>query len=295
MNTNLRDKILGSLVGFAIGDAMGATTEFMTKEQIKDWYGQVTDIVGGGWLNIPAGRVTDDTEMMLCVADSIVSSPCSRDTLSCISSGFVAWLDSHPIDVGNCCRRSITQNRDFPAEYWKTLNAKRQLESGIPDLGNGGLMRCLVPCLLGEKYLALAQSELTHSNNTCNNAIRDYYEAVNRALTGMVTIHTSVHKEPTGHVDNTLNNAMYWSAGSFKEGILGAVNDGGDADTIAALTGGILGAKFGYSKIYSGDTKQWVDTLGEGILVKLKDLSKYIERNRNNDYQNSNCMRYLWC
>lgn len=52
MSTNLKDKILGSLVGFAIGDAMGATTEFMTKEQIEQKYGQVNDVIGGGWRKI---------------------------------------------------------------------------------------------------------------------------------------------------------------------------------------------------------------------------------------------------
>ena len=48
----LESKIKGALYGFAIGDAMGATTEFMTKESIKKKYGKVTDIIGGGWLNL---------------------------------------------------------------------------------------------------------------------------------------------------------------------------------------------------------------------------------------------------
>lgn len=43
-----KDKILGSLIGFAIGDAMGATTEFMSKEQIQNQYGKVDHIMGGG-------------------------------------------------------------------------------------------------------------------------------------------------------------------------------------------------------------------------------------------------------
>lgn len=46
----LQSKIAGSVYGFAIGDAMGATTEFMNRAQIKKQYGQVTDIIGGGWL-----------------------------------------------------------------------------------------------------------------------------------------------------------------------------------------------------------------------------------------------------
>ena len=45
---NLTSKIKGALYGFAIGDAMGATTEFMDAKQIKAKYGKVTDIIGGG-------------------------------------------------------------------------------------------------------------------------------------------------------------------------------------------------------------------------------------------------------
>jgi len=47
-NTKNRNRILGSLLGFAIGDAMGATTEFMTQDQIQSRYGEVTDILGVG-------------------------------------------------------------------------------------------------------------------------------------------------------------------------------------------------------------------------------------------------------
>lgn len=35
----IKNKIAGALYGFAIGDAMGATTEFMSREQIEEQYG----------------------------------------------------------------------------------------------------------------------------------------------------------------------------------------------------------------------------------------------------------------
>ena len=43
-----------ALFGVAVGDALGATTEFMTPAQIRSRYGVLRDIVGGGWLNLPA-------------------------------------------------------------------------------------------------------------------------------------------------------------------------------------------------------------------------------------------------
>lgn len=69
---NLQDKIKGALYGFAIGDAMGATTEFMDENKIKEKYGIVKDVIGGGWLDIIAGDVTDDTEMSMCVMDVLM-------------------------------------------------------------------------------------------------------------------------------------------------------------------------------------------------------------------------------
>ena len=61
--------------------------------------------------------------------------------------------------------------------------------------------------------------------------------------------------EPTGCVINTMNNACYYAlnCNSFEECIINAVNDGGDADTIAAIAGSIAGAGFGYDNI----PKRW--------------------------------------
>lgn len=56
--------------------------------------------------------------------------------------------------------------------------------------------------------------------------------------------------EPSGYIRDTFNNSLYWAGKpSFEEAIIGAVNDGGDADTIAAITGSIAGTRFGYDAI----------------------------------------------
>ena len=60
----LLSKVEGAIFGVAIGDALGATNEFKTKEQIER-VGKVTEIIGGGWLNLEPGEITDDTQMTL--------------------------------------------------------------------------------------------------------------------------------------------------------------------------------------------------------------------------------------
>ncbi len=54
-----------------------------------------------------------------------------------------------------------------------------------------------------------------------------------------------------GYTLRTLAAALwgYWHAKSFDEGLWAIVNEGGDADTNAAITCAILGAKFGYNSI----------------------------------------------
>lgn len=275
MNTNEKrvEKIMGALFGFAIGDAMGATTEFMTAEAIKKKYGQVTDIIGGGWLGIEPGKVTDDTQMMLCVARGMMERLTFSGRMAQIAKNFENWLDSGPIDVGSTCYAAISENRGHKWESWGHRNIERQRKRGRQDYGNGGLMRCLVPCLSKDFNLAWEQSKLTHTNKVCDEAIAKYYRAVNNMMNDR-PVPPCVHREPAGHVIATLNNALYWvkNASGFREAILGAVNDGGDADTIAALSGGLAGALYGYSAIPS----EWLEKLERSVSNELSHVAVWL-------------------
>lgn len=73
MTRERKNKIKGCIFGFAIGDSMGATTEFMTEKQIKETYGKVEDIIGGGVFGWLPGEVTDDTQMSFCVMDALMN------------------------------------------------------------------------------------------------------------------------------------------------------------------------------------------------------------------------------
>jgi ADP-ribosyl-[dinitrogen reductase] hydrolase len=51
------DKVRGGLFGVAVGDALGATFEFMTREEILSRHGSKREMVGGGWLGLQPGEV----------------------------------------------------------------------------------------------------------------------------------------------------------------------------------------------------------------------------------------------
>ena len=105
MNNQIRDSIRGAMFGVAVGDALGAPLEFMSAKSIQQQHGTVRDMIGGGWLNVLPGEVTDDTQMTLAVAHGIVDSP--RDPIEAIGRYFVKWYNSSPKDVGATCASSI--------------------------------------------------------------------------------------------------------------------------------------------------------------------------------------------
>ncbi|MEB2779935.1 ADP-ribosylglycohydrolase family protein [Algoriphagus sp. C2-6-M1] len=78
----LHDKILGMLVGSAIGDAMGAPTEMWTRDAIKLEYGFVESLDSmirevspeGIWIaNLPAGGTTDDTRWKVLASEYLLT------------------------------------------------------------------------------------------------------------------------------------------------------------------------------------------------------------------------------
>ena len=277
MTKDIKNKIKGSLYGFAIGDAMGATTEFANEEAIRCRYGTVDHIIGGGWLNLEPGSVTDDTEMTMCVADAYIKANGFSDQfLQNCTKNFTAWLKSGPKDVGNSCRQAILHNMyEEKPIAWMDNNYQRQILSGHKDLGNGALMRCLFPILADDIGAAVLQAKLTHNNTINDKLILIYALRIRDCLKGLpLPEYNGYVPEPTGHIENTLENVFYWaySTKCFRDSIIGPVNRGGDADTIAAITGGLTGAYYGFDQI----PDQWVQELSPAVRNKLDQYTDWL-------------------
>ena len=261
----VKNKIMGSIYGFAIGDAIGATTEFMSEEKIKSYYGEIKDMIGGGWLNLKAGEITDDTQMTICVMDALINFPNDVDTFKheC-AKNFLRWYLSMPKDIGCQCAKALDYFLDFGCYIPENDSA----------LGNGSLMRAMPCALLGKTDFNVEQGKITHNNIECSRVIQDYTRLIQNIIYNNSYIY-SVNKlfEPSGYIFNTFNNAMYWSnQESFEKAILGAVNHGGDADTIAAITGSIAGARFGYDSI----PQSWIEKLDSKIKECLEKFKSFV-------------------
>ncbi|AMQ20535.1 ADP-ribosylglycohydrolase family protein [Geobacillus sp. JS12] len=197
------DKIKGGLFGLAIGDALGAITEFMSTAEIQKKYGEVTDIIGGGWLNLSPGEVTDDTAMTIAVAKGIIKN--KENPLPEIGEEFLKWYETDPPDVGTIIRTvlSLYDGNWFDAAY----RACRKLNGKCA--GNGSLMHCLPIALAYTdkkrmEEITYLHSKMTHYDDQAAEACQIYNRIALRVLNGE-ELQASIEKEIT----NTIYQSIY--------------------------------------------------------------------------------------
>lgn len=131
MHTNIQTRLRGVAVGAAVGDALGMPLEF---GPIIPADSLVRDMRPG---RLPAGAYTDDTEMALALAESLLE----RRPLDPVdlAGRFVAWRRARPADIGRHTRLTLT--RMARGEAWDVAAAAVQAENPW-SAGNGSVMRC---------------------------------------------------------------------------------------------------------------------------------------------------------
>ena len=278
--TAVCERARAAFVGMAIGDALGATVEFMTTHEIAAKYGTFKDIVGGGWLRLKPGQVTDDTEMALCIARAVVEhSVWSRDAIAQV---FARWLKSRPVDCGDTCRKGIRAYM---------LNGTLEVPYNEWDGGNGAAMRMLPAALYSFpdpellKKFALEQAHLTHNQALSDAACLCLGSLMHLILHGasksrlrrevdeLVVRYPNFKFEPyrglaTGYVVDTLQTVFHWffKGTNFEDCLVGTVNQGADADTTGAICGMLAGAYYGYEAI----PKRWLKKMDPALIRQLE-------------------------
>ncbi|MDP2179147.1 ADP-ribosyl-[dinitrogen reductase] hydrolase [Methylicorpusculum sp.] len=285
------DRALGAYLGFACGDALGATVEFLSPNQIQKRYGIHKEITGGGWLALTAGEVTDDTQMSLALGQAIIDH--QSWNLNAVAGNFVSWLESDPPDIGNTCKRGIVRYRDT-GEL-----------SGLPrddDAGNGACMRNL-PVVLATlnrpDYFdewSLQQCHITHHNPLSDAAVLALGRMVNRLIHGqdksacyqeaewLINQHGDFAYSPysgkaSGYIVDTVQTILHYffNSDSFESCLIETVNQGGDADTTGALAGMLAGARYGLE----GIPERWLTQLSPQVAAQIRsqtlELLKFAE------------------
>ncbi len=261
------DHAIAAYLGLAIGDALGATVEFMTPREIAVKYGTHDTLCGGGWLHLKLGQVTDDTTMSLALGNAILTQG-KVDALSS-AQAFDGWMRAKPIDIGNTVRRNLLQFR-------KTGNPESPYSDH--DAGNGAAMRVLPVALAtldqsedAVRAACRAQAHVTHHSTLSDAACECLVFMVQDALRGVnknQLLHQYAHplavrypvfkfravrqnSNPSGYVVDTLQAVFqsFFDTDNFSSCLIDVVNRGGDADTTGAIAGMLAGALYGLEEI----------------------------------------------
>jgi ADP-ribosyl-[dinitrogen reductase] hydrolase len=278
---SLEDRALAAYLGFAIGDALGATVEFMTKSEIAARHGVHKDITGGGWLKLKPGQTTDDTAMALALGRSLIrrNGFDARD----VCDEFAAWLKTGPVDVGSTCRRGIRR-------YITLGTVEGPYFEG--DAGNGAAMR-VVPLALATfgrpkqaETWTVKQAHTTHHHPLSDAAALALVNMLHVLLAGegreraraiadaLVARHrafgfTPYRGQASAYVVDTMQTVLhyYFATASFADCVIATVNQGDDADTTGALAAMLAGATFGTAAI----PKRWLDRLDRNVVAAIRD------------------------
>lgn len=181
----LNNVIMASIVGFAVGDALGVPVEFASREELSK--NPVKDMKGKGTHNQKAGTWSDDTSLTIALIKALGDKEFNVDS---IARRMMDWLykgkytaNGKVFDVGNTTREAI----------WRMHKGVSPIEAGGKDEysnGNGSLMRIhpLAFYLLDvdnfeeKKNMIYQVSSLTHANIISKVACHFLVELIIRLL-----------------------------------------------------------------------------------------------------------------
>lgn len=289
-----QNRMVGAYIGLAVGDALGGPYEFMQAKEIIEAF--VPGYTGGGWLNLDPGEWTDDTAMARAMLHGITKEMGSINPTS-VMEEFSAWLKDNRhcsrnefLDCGNQTAKAI--------DYWQQhgtflLSPTASGNGSLMRLAPAVIATAHLP--LEEAIIACQMTSLpTHNSPEVFDCVAVLTAAIRAGILGLhparlikealklddvITTEIVTEKakdwidvgdfrnqpaeafqNQSGYCVSTLESALWavYGADCFEHALYRAILLGGDVDTVAAVTGQIAGARFGYSSI--------PDALRDGLL-----------------------------
>lgn len=318
----INNVVIASIVGFAVGDALGVPVEFISRDQLKK--NPVQDMIGFGTHNQVAGTWSDDTSLTIALIKALIEKEFSINT---VADKMIDWLykgkytaNGTVFDIGYTTRVAIN----------KICNGVNPIQAGGKDEhsnGNGSLMRIHplafylfnVDDFEERKDIIYQVSSLTHANIiskvSCHFLVeliiqllktKDISMAYDIVCKKFNTYYTEIKIQntfknifskkilqlpmssiqSTGYVIDTLESVLWciFHTTTYKDAVLTAVNLGDDTDTIGAITGGVAGIIYGLDAI----PKEWINNIENNIIIFNAANDLYKKCNQNdiiiNDY-----------
>ncbi|OLT27705.1 hypothetical protein BJF83_17785 [Nocardiopsis sp. CNR-923] len=279
------DRAVGVLLGAACGDALGVPYEF--RPPLRE--DEAPEMAGGGLGPYAPGEYSDDTQMAVCIAETLRDhdDPVSPEALAATARAFLRWRNEGATDIGNQTARVLGDAehawRTDGVARVMAEGAAKLYASGAPSAGNGSLMRTgplALAYLDDPRGLAAAArrySDLTHGDPLAGEACVLWCEGVRHAVVhvdlggvraGLDLLPADRRDAWSGWLDEAESRPPHafgdngfvvralqaaWSAvsreGGFASALASAVRAGNDTDTVAAIAGALLGARWGAGAI----------------------------------------------
>jgi ADP-ribosylglycohydrolase len=287
---SILERYKGSLLGLAVGDALGAPFEGLPPGSFS-----LNGMMDSKALGLMAGQWSDDTAMALCLAESLIESR-GHDPFDQMRKYLQWYEDGYMSCTGFCYGIGNTTLKAI-----QRFRSSGNPESGLTSprsAGNGSLMR-LAPVALfyaGDPLAAHEKAALssitTHRTTECIDACRYMAGLIVGALSGLdkdellsprfSPVRGYFHVYPlcndieavadggykdklpdditaSGYVVESIEAALwsFYHSQDFREACLLAAHLGYDTDTTAAICGQLAGAYYGVDAI----PKEWLDKL----------------------------------
>ena len=280
------DKAVGALLGLAVGDALGGPVEGVGADDLD---GKHTEMTGGGLYGLRPGQGTGDTEMALRLATSLIE--LGGYDADRTLRGYVDWYRTDPPGMSDQLRQVLGSVEGGADAYRATSTVHL---GGEVTSGNGAVMRTtpIGIAFAGRedalRDATLADAALTHFDPLAGKVALLHNQVLSWVLTGGTELAYQQLKDPEWLDDRVedvvipavagvlgyavalsreesgsalasiaIGLAAFFNADDFEQGLVWAVNLGGDADTNGAVTGALLGARLGAAAIPA----RWLDTL----------------------------------
>ncbi len=285
--TSLREKYRGTLLGLAVGDALGMPTESKTRQEIRELFGEVRDYQKG---YLPAGSYTDDTQQTIILAESLIrnsgmnSEDYIRQLIKDIDPGLGIGPNLYnfiiasraakepcigilaPMYPSNGLAMKISPVSLFSYKKPERVNETVEKLSAITHRHTGSLAGA-VAIAHGILY-ALSHSSETFSKEEflryVSGEARRYDSTMEQLLldTGIID-NPEIADDMCANSYSTVSLSIHTFAGNpegFEEGIISLINSGGDTDTKASMFGALAGAFNGIQ----GIPPRWIEGLESG-------------------------------
>jgi len=276
----------GAIFGALIGDAAGATLEFLGRKPTQDEVQEAMKMVGGGVWKTAPGQVTDDGELTLALASALAGKTQYSPDLVALS--YRKWFLSAPFDKGNATSHALGSG-DVNSPNLARIVMENARQGNLESKANGSLMRASALAVWSSGISidqavisAKLDAQLTHPNPVCQWADVAYVLGIRHLLlnsgdaegafnSAKDALSSPGAQEVRGWLEDARCRklpAFYPQAGFVRIGFTHAfyhllnktpytnaisltLSEGGDTDTNACVVGGLVGALHGASSIPS--------------------------------------------